>query len=86
MALNGTSSLLYGSVPELVPAEKQGRAFGIFYTGTVGAGAISPVLYGLFSDALGVNAMMLLVAGIVLLTLPLAWRLNPARVRLWSDG
>jgi hypothetical protein len=30
--------------------------------------------------------MMLLVAGIVLLTLPLAWRLNPALVRLRSYG
>src|SRR5580765_1619779 len=38
VALNGTSSVLYGSVPDLVAPEKRTRAFGIFYTGTIGAG------------------------------------------------
>src|SRR5262249_36382965 len=38
IALNGPSSVLYGSVPDLVvPAGRQ-RAFSIFYTGTIGAG------------------------------------------------
>ena len=78
IALNGTSSVLYGTVPELVRPEQQERAFGLFYTGTIGGGALSPVIYGLFSDALGVPAMMVLVAGVVLLTLPLAFLLNPS--------
>jgi MFS family permease len=76
IALNGTSSVLYGTVPELVPAERRERAFGVFYTGTIGAGALSPAIYGLFSDAIGLTAGMLLVAGFVLLTLPLAYRLR----------
>ncbi len=38
IALNGTSSVLYGTVPELVAPEKRQRAFSIFYTGAVGAG------------------------------------------------
>jgi predicted MFS family arabinose efflux permease len=71
-ALNGTSSVLYGSVPDLVPPEKRQRAFGIFYTGTVGAGAVSPMLYGLIGDRLGVNETLIVVACMVLLTLPLA--------------
>jgi MFS family permease len=76
--LNGTSSVLYGSVPELAgPAERR-RAFAIFYTGTIGSGAVSPVIYGLFSDAIGVASMMGVVAGVVLLTLPLAWKLRSA--------
>ena len=54
IALNGTSSVLYGSVPDLVAPEKRTRAFGIFYTGTIGSGAVSPALYGLVGDALGV--------------------------------
>jgi MFS family permease len=78
LALNGTSSVLYGTVPELVTRERRARAFGVFYTATIGAGAIAPVFYGLFSDALGVPAMMLLVAAVVLATLPLAWLLRPA--------
>jgi MFS family permease len=76
VALNGTSSVLYGSVPELVAPERQARSFGLFYTGTIGGGAVSPAVYGLFSDTLGVPAMMVLIAGIVLLTLPLTWLLN----------
>jgi MFS transporter, FSR family, fosmidomycin resistance protein len=78
MALNGTSSVLYGTVPELVTPERRQHAFSIFYTGGVGAGALSPVLYGAVSDLLSVPVMMMLVAGVVLITLPLAWGLRPA--------
>jgi len=77
MALNGTSSVLYGTVPELVAPERRQRAFGIFYTGGVGAGAVAPILYGAASDLADVPTMMLLVAAVVLTTLPLAWRLGP---------
>jgi predicted MFS family arabinose efflux permease len=76
VALNGTSSVLYGTVPDLVPADRRESAFGVFYTGTIGAGALSPALYGLFSDAVGLIPAMLLVAAVVLLTFPLAWKLN----------
>jgi MFS transporter, FSR family, fosmidomycin resistance protein len=78
IALNGTSSVLYGTVPELVAPEKRQRAFSIFYTGGIGAGALSPILYGLVGDALSVPTMMALVAAVVLVTLPLSWRLKPA--------
>jgi MFS transporter, FSR family, fosmidomycin resistance protein len=81
VALNGTSSVLYGTVPELVAPARRQRAFSIFYTGGVGAGALAPVLYGLVSDMLSVPAMMMLVAGIVLLTLPLSWLLRPHLTR-----
>ena len=76
MALNGTSSVLYGTVPDLVTVQQRERAFGVFYTGTIGAGALSPALYGLFGDTLGLTPAMLLVAMVVLFTLPLAWRLT----------
>ena len=75
--LNGTSSVLYGSVPELVEPDKRTRMFGIFYTGTIGAGAVSPALYGLVGDALGVPTALMVVAGVCLLTLPLALVLRP---------
>ncbi len=54
IALNGTSSVLYGSVPALVEPQRRRRAFSIFYTGTIGAGAISPAIYGVLGDAVGV--------------------------------
>jgi MFS family permease len=76
--LNGTSSVLYGSVPELVEPAKRTRAFGIFYTGTIGSGAAAPALYGLIGDAVSVPFALTAVAGICLVTLPLALALRPA--------
>ena len=78
VALNGTSSVLYGSVPELVEPAKRTRAFSIFYTGTIGAGAIAPAIYGLLGDAMNVPIALMVVAGMCLLTLPLALVLRPA--------
>ena len=78
VALNGTSSVLYGSVPDLVEPARRQRAFGIFYTGTIGAGAVSPALYGLLGDALGVPSALVVVAAVVLLTLPITLALRPA--------
>ena len=75
--LNGTSSVLYGSVPELVEPARRTRMFSIFYTGTIGAGAVAPALYGLVGDALGVPFALMAVAGVCLLTLPLALVLRP---------
>jgi MFS transporter, FSR family, fosmidomycin resistance protein len=78
IALNGTSSVLYGSVPELVAPHSRPRALSIFYTGTIGAGAIAPTLYGLVGDAFGVWRALAIVAIAVLPTLPLAALLRPA--------
>jgi FSR family fosmidomycin resistance protein-like MFS transporter len=78
IALNGTSSVLYGSVPDLVSPEWRARAFSIFYTGTIGSGAIAPALYGVVGDLLGVPAALMVVAGVVTLTLPLSLALRPA--------
>ncbi|HEX6841953.1 MAG TPA: MFS transporter, partial [Stellaceae bacterium] len=60
VALNGTSSVLYGTVAELVPAERRARAFAIFYTCTIGAGAIAPWLSGWISDGMGLTATLVL--------------------------
>ena len=76
--LNGTSSVLYGTVPELTPNGREARAFGFFYTVTIGADAIAPTLYGAAADVIGLAGSMLLVAAIVLLILPLLAVLRPA--------
>jgi MFS family permease len=77
LALNGTSSVLYGSVPDLVAPERRPRAFGVFYTGTIGTGAAAPAVYGAVGDALGVPTALLVIAAIVLVTLPLSLLLKP---------
>src|SRR6185312_3414173 len=82
VALNGTSSVLYGTVPELTPAERRARAFAIFYTCTIGAGAISPWLYGWISDRIVLTATLALLSVAVLLVLPLSLPLRPILRRL----
>ena len=76
LALNGTSSVLYGSVPELVPAGERSSAFALFYTGTIGGSALSPILFGWLGDHTSIVSAMQSVAAFVCLTLPLAWIVN----------
>jgi MFS transporter, FSR family, fosmidomycin resistance protein len=80
VALNGTSSVLYGSVPDLVEPAWRQRAFSIFYTGTIGAGAVSPAIYGLLGDVVGIPAALMAVAAVVLATLPITLVLRPALI------
>lgn len=75
--LNGTTSVLHGTVPELAPAHRTERAFALFYTGTIGSGAVSPVLYGLLGDLAGVTVATLATAIAALATVPLAFALAP---------
>ena len=75
--LNGTSSVLYGTVPELAPPGQEARAFALFYTGTIGSGAISPVLYGIVGDFAGPAWGTVSAAGAALLVCPLALLLAP---------
>jgi MFS transporter, FSR family, fosmidomycin resistance protein len=72
IVLNGTSSVLYGSVPDLVEPRWRTRALSIFYTGTIGSGAIAPILFGRLGDLLGIWPALMLVAAFVLITLPIA--------------
>ncbi|WP_416364210.1 MFS transporter [Pseudomonas sp. NFX183] len=73
LALNGTSSVLYGAVPDLANAGKREQAFAVFYTGTIGGGALAPVVFGGVGDALGVPVAVMVLAVMLLVTLPLAW-------------
>ncbi|VIO65427.1 putative sulfoacetate transporter SauU [Bradyrhizobium ivorense] len=70
--LNGTSSVLYGTVPELTPPHRTERAFALFYTGTIGSGAVAPVLYGVLGDALGPVLATVATAITALVICPLA--------------
>ncbi|HEX2215542.1 MAG TPA: MFS transporter, partial [Xanthobacteraceae bacterium] len=48
------------------------RAFGIFYTRTLGAGAIAPTVRGIDGDVIGLSGAVMVVAALTLATLPLA--------------
>ncbi|MDB5819504.1 MAG: major Facilitator Superfamily protein [Rhizobacter sp.] len=70
--LNGTSSVLYGTVPELSPPHQTERAFALFYTGTIGSGAIAPVIYGFLGDHIGIQGATVATALTALAIYPLA--------------
>jgi FSR family fosmidomycin resistance protein-like MFS transporter len=72
LGLNGTSSALYGSVAEFVAPERRSRGFSLFYTLSIGAGAASPILFGILGDQLGVVVTLSLIAGMVSSIIPLA--------------
>jgi len=76
--LNGTSSAIYGSVGELIDDDKHSRAFGLMYTLGSACGLIAPLAYGVLADVIGISATMAILAGVVLLTLPLCLILGPA--------
>jgi MFS family permease len=80
IALNGTSSVLYGTVADLVLPERRGRAYGLYYTLSIGASSLAPVVYGLLGDAAGVSATLAIVSGAVLATIPLCLALRPSVV------
>jgi predicted MFS family arabinose efflux permease len=75
--LNGTSSVLYGTVPELVTNRRIERAFSIFYTGTLGSSALAPVLYGRLGDAAGPAWAAVAAAVTALAVVPLMLLLSP---------
>jgi hypothetical protein len=48
--LNGTSSVLYGTVPEVTSPGQTEHAFALFYTGVIGSGALFAIAFGLLGD------------------------------------
>jgi MFS family permease len=71
VVLNGTSSVTYASVSELVDDAKHARAFGLIYTIGSMCGVISPLLFGAIADRAGLQNAFMLMALLVCLTLPL---------------
>ena len=71
VALNGTSSVLYGTVADLVAANRRSRAYGLYYTLTIMSSALAPSFYGLIGDMAGVSTTLVVVSALVLTTIPL---------------
>jgi MFS transporter, FSR family, fosmidomycin resistance protein len=78
IALNGTSSVLYGTVPELAPSGDTGRAFAFFYTCVSGSSGLAPIAYGVIADHSSQTFGILAAALTAALIAPLALALRPA--------
>src|SRR5262250_176105 len=76
IALNGTSSVLYGTVADLVESDRRARSYAVFYTLGIGASALSPSVYGVVSDWGGVPLALTIVGTMVFVTVPLTLALR----------
>ena len=78
VALQGTSSVLYATIGDLVDKDRLPRAFGFFYTLGSLCGIAAPLGYGLLGDFSGVHMAIGTIGCAVLLTVPLSAVLRPA--------
>lgn len=78
VALNGTSSVLYATIGDLVDKARLPRAFGLFYTLGSACGIAAPLGYGVLGDRVGIETAIAMVGIVVFLTIPLALVLRPA--------
>jgi FSR family fosmidomycin resistance protein-like MFS transporter len=76
IVLNGTSSVLYGTVPELSDGDT-GRAFAVFYTSVIVSGGIAPIFYGAVADHSNRTIGVLASAATAALIVPLVLALRP---------
>jgi hypothetical protein len=81
IVLNGTSSVLYGTVPDLAPKGDIGRGFALFYTGVIGSGGLAPIAYGPIADHFNRSVRLLAAALTAAVNLPLVPRAAAHRGR-----
>ncbi len=87
IVLNGTSSVLYATVAEIISPSARTRGYGLYYAITLGSGSVAPIIYGLFTDSFGLSFTIIAIALIVLLTIPLARYLSvPKAIRIKSSS
>ena len=79
IALNGVTTVIYGSVPTFVAPERRTHALSVFYTVTIGSAALAPPFSGLAGDVLGVANAIIVVALLTLMTIPPAFWLAEER-------
>jgi len=78
--LNGTSSVIYSQVAGIIPASTRTRGYGLFFTLTLSAAAIVPLLFGILGDLskarygewTGIVAIFSGMAAMASVTIPLA--------------
>ena len=72
IVLNGTSSVLYATVAEVISPKARSRGYGLYYAITLGCGAISPIFFGFLAELLSLSFTIMSTALMVLFTLPLS--------------
>jgi FSR family fosmidomycin resistance protein-like MFS transporter len=81
VVLQGTSSVIYGTIGDLVAPEKLSRAFAVVYTTSACCGIVAPLAYGLLGDTVGIESTIRVIGAVVLVSLPLCLVLRPVLAR-----
>jgi MFS family permease len=76
VALNGVTTVIYGSVPAHVAPERRTHALSVFYTLTIGTAAVAPPVSGFLGDIVGIFAAIVAIGLVTLLTIPLGFWLG----------
>ena len=79
LALQGSSSITYATVSDLVRSDRQSRGFAVIYTVASAASIAGPIAFGVVGDRFGLEPAMLAMAVVVLLPVPLSALLRQAR-------
>ncbi len=79
IVLNGTSSVLYATVAEIISPSGRSRGYGLYYAITLGAGAVSPIFYGVITDYFSLSVTIISTGLMALVTIPLSNYLAPAK-------
>jgi MFS family permease len=78
IALNGTSSVLYATIADVIDPDRLPRAFGLFYSINSVCGLIVPLVFGFIGDTFGVAASIAICGALAFTTLPLCFTLARA--------
>lgn len=70
-ALQGSSSITYATVSDLVHADRRSRGFAVIYSIASAASILAPVGFGLIGDSFGLAPAMMVMACLTLSPLPL---------------
>lgn len=81
IALNGTSSVLYATIGDVIDSDRLPRAFGLFYTINSVCGLIVPLIFGYIGDKLGVSMSIAICGVLAFITLPFCFMLSAALPR-----
>ena len=81
IALNGTSSVLYATIGDVIDPDRLPRAFGLFYTINSVCGLIVPLVFGYIGDMFSVGTSIAICGLLAFATLPLCYMLARALPR-----
>lgn len=70
MFLQGSTSITYGSIADMIRSDRQSRGFAMIYSISSLSAIAGPVVFGLLSDHSGLNSALLAMAAVSLLAIP----------------